>query len=845
MPKRKKEQDPYLHLTIDGYRLEKKVGQGGIGSVYKAVDPATGDTFACKIIPDEGLNRGWWKELEKLRLLRSLPNINIVQYHWHGASHDSDGDQFTYIIFDFIQGMNLKEYLKSRPELLDMAFIEKVAHTFLEVLFVCRQVKIHHGDLHEENILIKDPDTRVIDSPRTIWISDFGYGGSHNNLKPKDDTRQFFSLISSLLRRLNPADLNPRDKVMHAKLTEFLGKKVMEVDPTQGEYVGNPESLLRLFNELAQEAERESAAAVEGTELKEPGDYLVAEALGYRVEEWQNLFVPEFLAAKDLLSRNITVLTGARGCGKTMVFRRMTALMDKVIKVPSGVIGADQFVGFYLNCRDLAEAFPWLPSRINEAVDRQVIHYFHLAWFSEICKTLALYNSDPSNKFEWIDGFVSGIFVDRYHPLPKGADALAHARAFIEEEKERCRLTKLGSGHQTAWPFARLDLLDIVQHHLESHVPWIGEKPLYLFLDDYTIPIIPREVQRALNPIIFKRRSKIFFKISTEAANSFDQRGLRKKPLELFHDYDLIDLATESLHQEEKAKAALLDKIFRPRIDRHSELSGKKLGLTQVLGKTQLSNNQLANQMRENANEDYTKQRVNYSGWKVFTGMWASDIRTMIQMFTNILREASDPPKKLTLPISSVIQNKVFRSKGGEFLVFAESINDPSAWEKGPSSTKPGEPFGTHLVDIVGAFIGISRDELTKGKLVSNQGRLHPKQAFRLEILDELELTPEAIRYYHGLVRWHIFLQDWRGKSVRGMITPRLYLNRVLIPHAALTFSSHDNIHLNSKEFISLLVHPKQFRRYWNEKRKKKKQTSKQPKEPTFWETENVEDESS
>ena len=127
--------------------------------------------------------------------------------------------------------------------------------------------------------------------------------------------------------------------------------------------------------------------------------------------------------------------------------------------------------------------------------------------------------------------------------------------------------------------------------------------------------------------------------------------------------------------------------------------------------------------------------------------------------------------------------------------------------------------YGSHLKDIVEAFVKVSRYELTEGKLVSNQGRKNPRQAFRLEIINHFDLPPEAEKYYEGLIRWHIFLQDWRGKSIRGMITPRLYLNRALIPYCKLTFSSHDNIHLTNAEFIMLLKKPKDFFKYWKKKR--------------------------
>jgi hypothetical protein len=205
----------------------------------------------------------------------------------------------------------------------------------------------------------------------------------------------------------------------------------------------------------------------------------------------------------------------------------------------------------------------------------------------------------------------------------------------------------------------------------------------------------------------------------------------------------------------------------------------------------------------------------------------------MIQMLTDILREVNG---QNTLPIPKTIQDKAYRTKGGEFLVFTESINDPSSWEKAPTSTKPGTFYGTHLRNIAEAFVNVSRYELTQGPLVSNHPHLNPKQAFRLEIIDKFNVPKEAMWFYNGLVRWHIFLQDWRGKSVRGMITPRLYLNRVLIPFANLTFSSHDNIPMTNDEFVSLLLNPRAFLRVWKEKRTNQmKRSSKRPNKPTLW----------
>ncbi len=809
--------DPFIGVQpTSDYTITEWVGEGEIGTVYKAERDNPHHILACKIIKEGKLKDGWQRELEKVVKLGGVPSV--VQYHSHGDSKNDLDNSYTWVLWQFIDGRNLKKYIEEHSGPLDIAFIENLTETILKVLHACQAVQIQHGDLHEGNILISNPDPRLIGEYPGIWIADFGYGGSHNHLSPKDDYRQLFAIISNLLKKLDSASLNPRDKAVHQKMDEFLKKKILEVDSTQGGHVNNPENLLREFEKSIKEAERESAAAARGREIKEPGDYLSAEALGHRIEEWKNLFVSELPAAHDLLSKNITVLTGARGCGKTMSFRRLTAFMDKVIGEPSGIKGADQFIGFYLNCRDLIDAFPWLPPVLNTKIQQQIIHYFHLAWFSEITKTLAQYEIDTQESFNWLDELTKGIFRENYSSLPIGANVLTHVRAFIEDEKERCRLTDLGrKGGLKYWPLSKLEFLDILQEKIQLNVSWIYNRPSFFFLDDYTIPILTREVQRALNPIIFKRRSNLFFKISTESSNSFEREGLHGKPLELRQDFEFIDLASDNIHLDNKDKQNLLSKIFKPRIDRHEHLQGEKLDLVNILGKMDVSNNELARQMREKP-----RKTIYYYGIQSFVGIWTSDIRTMIQIFMNMLRDANGKLKKGSLPIEKTVQDKCYKNAGGEFLGFAESVKDPSFWEKGPSSTKRGEPYGTHLKDIVETFVKVSRYELTEGKLVSNQGRMNPKQSFRLEVIDSLDLSKDALNYYQGIVRWHIFLQDWRGKSVRGMMTPRLYLNRMLIPHSNLTFSSHDNLQLTSKEFIELLTNPKTFFPYWKNKKKRK-----------------------
>lgn len=204
----------------------KKVGKGRIGSVYKAVRSNPPDILACKVIAEKKLKDGWKREIEKVVRLRGVPNI--VQYHTHDVKLNNNDRPFTWILWDFIDGIDLRQYIKDSPWPLDIAFIEDIAVTMLRSLHACRAVGIQHGDLHEGNILISKPDPRIPGGKRTIWISDFGYGGSHNKLQPKDDYKQIVAIISSLLRKLSPSNLNAPDKVLHSKIDDFIKKRMLE-----------------------------------------------------------------------------------------------------------------------------------------------------------------------------------------------------------------------------------------------------------------------------------------------------------------------------------------------------------------------------------------------------------------------------------------------------------------------------------------------------------------------------------------------------------------------------------------------------------------------------------------
>jgi hypothetical protein len=805
----------YKSINADGHIVTDYIDSGRIGHVFKAVNVNnSNDIVACKLIPSSNVKKGWTAELDKLVKLNGVPNV--VNYRGHGSEMDKENFPTIFVKYELIKGRSLRFYI-NQPQLpifIDVPFIEKLFQTVLQVMHACKTVEVSHGDLHEGNILIADPDNRLIDSSPRVMITDFGYGGSHNNKQPKDDFKQVGAIILSLLDKVGTPS-NERDRLVAFETKAFIKKRIFEHDPTQGRFVREPKVLLEEYQNIIKSA---PFRINHGTDVKTPGDYLVAEAMGFRIDEWKSLFVPEFLGRKELLKKNITVLTGARGCGKTMSFRRLTEYMNTLLGDVHSMPETENFIGFYLSCHDLLAAFPWLPNILTPQSQQQIIHFFHLCWLHEITRTLIIKDTESQNDYSWLESFLDNYFPN-YSRLPKNSNTLAHIRSFIDIQKEYCRRIPLGSKNKNQkWSLGEIDFLDVLIEKLLTYTPWFADKPFYFFLDDYTIPTIARQLQKTLNPVIFRRRSSVFFKISTESSNSFLKESINDKQLELNHDFELIDLATESLHEQYQSKKLLLNKIFKPRIDRDEALKKRNLTLSSLLGDRAFNNNEFAHEKRNTP-----RRNLEYSGIGAFVGMWASDVRTMIQMLSEMLRDYPEDTTMENYEIPSRIQDKTYKAAGGELMVFTESVTNPNLDLKAIKRFRPDskKSFGKRMREIVEAFSKVSLYELTKGELVSNEGRMNPKQAFRIEIINQFELNEQAIDYYDGVIRWHIFLQDWRGKSVRGMITPRLYLNRLLIPFLNLTFSQHDNIQLTNEEFGKLLIEPDKFFDYWKQKRSK------------------------
>lgn len=140
-----------LPRRIDGrYDLVRKVGEGGIGVVWEAMDSHVWDRVAVKLLQrrftqDEHVRRRFIREA---RVARKLRHPNIVQTH--DAGEDASGQ--LYLVMELLDGRTLRDRLEYAPNGLSLHEVLDVGTAVARALVAASELGIVHRDIKPENI---------------------------------------------------------------------------------------------------------------------------------------------------------------------------------------------------------------------------------------------------------------------------------------------------------------------------------------------------------------------------------------------------------------------------------------------------------------------------------------------------------------------------------------------------------------------------------------------------------------------------------------------------------------------------------------------------------------------
>jgi len=173
--------------TLSHYKVIEKIGQGGMGEVYRAEDTSLKRDVAIKVLPEQ-----FTKDPQRLarfereaQLLASLNHPNIAAIH--SFEH---ADEIHFLVLELVPGETLQERVAKGPVPVD------------EALEVCRQIAEGVEAAHEKGVIHRDlkPANVKVTPEGKVKILDFGLAKAFEDETPVTDISQSPTLTEEMTR---------------------------------------------------------------------------------------------------------------------------------------------------------------------------------------------------------------------------------------------------------------------------------------------------------------------------------------------------------------------------------------------------------------------------------------------------------------------------------------------------------------------------------------------------------------------------------------------------------------------------------------------------------------------
>ncbi|WP_030345539.1 serine/threonine-protein kinase [Streptomyces sp. NRRL S-1022] len=156
-----------FRLIAGRYRLEERIGRGGMGVVWRAGDQVLGRQVAVKellpddSLPDEDARRRRDRTFREARAVCQLRHPHIIVVH-----DVVEQDERPYLIMELIDGGSLAERI-ARQGPVDAAEAARIGVALLSAVRTAHEAGVLHRDIKPANVLIESGTDRVV-------LTDFG-----------------------------------------------------------------------------------------------------------------------------------------------------------------------------------------------------------------------------------------------------------------------------------------------------------------------------------------------------------------------------------------------------------------------------------------------------------------------------------------------------------------------------------------------------------------------------------------------------------------------------------------------------------------------------------------------
>lgn len=153
---------PEMLGRIAGYDIEREVGRGGMGVVYKAFDMELNRPLAIKVLSPQLARHGTARQrfAREARAAAAVIHPNVVAVYGVG------GDEMPYLVMQYVAGPSLQRLVSDQGPLEEKDVV-RIALQLAAALGAAHAQGLVHRDIKPANVLVEPDVSRVL-------VTDFG-----------------------------------------------------------------------------------------------------------------------------------------------------------------------------------------------------------------------------------------------------------------------------------------------------------------------------------------------------------------------------------------------------------------------------------------------------------------------------------------------------------------------------------------------------------------------------------------------------------------------------------------------------------------------------------------------
>lgn len=673
---------PLTHLPsrIGRFKVVAKISRGFYAATYVAEsDDFLARRVCLKVAPQAVYSMAGkdfvaecQSHLQVARGTRHL--VNITEVIEDDVSFGSESPIPCHIaVLDYVEGSSLEELLSGDVK-MSAKRVAQVALDLLELLRELETRRMNHNDLHAGNILVRDlppGDTRgggQIDPAVEAVAVDLG--SVHDGSKSGDaslrlaDAHHITAHLERLARMLH-VDPEASDDVDY-RLSRSLDDIAALLRPPQLSQRGTS------YADLQEHVRATFDLAT--SPWKEVPNGLTRMSDSYNAQTMKSWFIPRLLVdpngswQRRVEAPGPLVVTGMRGCGKTMLLRALQFHARAVVACEEHsdekqillALRRDNYIGLYASCNRLLDKLGRPDANIHEPISRLFLYYAlqalqairHLDEISDQARTT------PRPLAEIVSELITNCDLRNIastHIIERRIYSMLRS---LESGETRYVLDSNPSNAMTA----------LASAITQCSPTWHGLAVYFLLDDVSTRHLNEASIVSLLSQLMFASDA-CAFKITTEAQTlelALKSPGLVERA-RAGRDYETFDLAQEILNSL-RANSGRAGKDFVTKVlDKRKALLASHPPYTpdELLGDKKLIE---ISRGIAYADASSPRRKEVYAGLSALAAVCVGDIGDVLTIYQMIIDQAERSGRIAQVPIPEATQSSAFQEHSARLL---------------------------------------------------------------------------------------------------------------------------------------------------------------------------------